>query len=72
MSFNTWCLSLTRLENLPTGRLQQFVERLKHMISVYEESCSYGGRLERKARSEIAKCMEQMNRVQTELELRGM
>lgn len=72
MSFNTWCLSLTKVENLPDERVLEIGRRLHHMMSVYTESCTYGGRLEQKPMKELEKCQVQLDRVDAELRRRGL
>ena len=71
MSFNTWCLSMTRLETLPVERLSETRYRLLHMMAVYQESRMYGGRLGKKALSELEKCQVEVDRVDAEIARRS-
>lgn len=74
MSWNTWLASMTKMEKLSEKSLMEMRDRLNYMISGYSENLYKGAgeALERYSQREIEKCREQMDRVETEIQRRGL
>jgi len=72
MSWNTWWLSMTNMKNVSDAKLQEMRSRLQHMMSVYRDSISAGGILERMGLKEMEKCEAQMERIESEIRRRNM
>lgn len=72
MSFNTFMMKFTKMENLSDQTLLEMRNRVNHMLSVYYEASASSGWVGRHADKEIEKCNEQMSRIMKEIDRRGL